>query len=96
MTGRQPYDVHARLYDPLGVLAIKLGQWEDRDDGKPQPEIRRAANDAMDEIDLMLRELHAMRARLIAEIRQSDDAAMARTGELLRQIQKDGGPPARA
>ena len=35
MSGRQPYDVHARLYDPMGVLAIKLGQWEDRDDGKP-------------------------------------------------------------
>jgi hypothetical protein len=96
MTGRQPYDVHARLYDPLGVLAIKLGQWEDRDDGKPQPHVRRAANDAMDEIDLMLRELHGMRARLIAEIRASDDAAMARTGELLRRIRDDGGPPARA
>ena len=58
--------------------------------------VRRAANDAMDEIDLMLRELHAMRARLTGEIRQADDAAMARTSELLRQIRHDGGPPARA
>ena len=96
MTGRQPYDVHARLYDPLGVLAIKLGQWEDRDDGKPQPEVRRAANDAMDEIDRMLRELYAMRSRLVTEIRASDDATAARSAELLRQIRKDGGPPARA
>jgi hypothetical protein len=59
-----PYDVYARLEDPMGVLAIALGQWEDRDDSKPQPEVRRAANTAMTEIDRMLGELHAMRARL--------------------------------
>ena len=45
------------------------------DDSKAQPEVRRAANTAMDEIDAMLRELHALRARLISEIRASDDAA---------------------
>ena len=72
----------------MGVLAIALGQWEDRDDSKPQPEVRQAANKAMDEIDLMLRELHAMRARLIGEIRASDDASAARADALLRGDQR--------
>lgn len=96
MNARDAYDVNAKLRDPLGVLAIKLGQWEDRDDARPQPEVRRAANDAMDEIDTMLGELHRMRSRLVTEIRKADDAAMARSAELLRRIHKDGGPPARA
>jgi len=78
-----PYDVYARLEDPMGVLSIALGQWEDRDDTRPQPEVRRAANTAMDEIDRMLRELHAMRSRLVSEIRVSDDAAAARADAML-------------
>ncbi len=78
-----PYDVYARLEDPMGVLAIGLGQWEDRDDSKPQPEVRRAANTAMDAIDGMLRELHTMRARLVSEIRTSDDATDARVDAML-------------
>jgi hypothetical protein len=80
---RQPYDVYARLEDPMGVLSIALGQWEDRDDTKPQPEVRRAANTAMDEIDRMLRELRAMRSRLVGEIRTSDDAAAVRADAML-------------
>jgi hypothetical protein len=89
--GRQPYDVHARLEDPMGVLAIALGQWEDRDETRPQPEVRQAANKAMDEIDLMLRELHAMRSRLVGEIRAADDATAARVDELLRQCREERG-----
>jgi hypothetical protein len=76
---RQPYDVYAKLEDPMGVLAIALGQWEERDDA----EARRAANTAMDQIDLMLRELHAMRARLVSEMRAADDATAARVDALL-------------
>jgi hypothetical protein len=71
----------------MGVLAIALGQWEDRDDTRPQPEVRRAANKAMDEIDFMLGELHAMRARLVSEIRASDDATAARVDVLLAERQ---------
>jgi hypothetical protein len=74
---RQPYDVHAKLDDPVGVLSVALGQWEDRDDTRPQAEARRAANTAMDPIDAMLAELHAMRSRLVDEKRAGDDAAMA-------------------
>jgi hypothetical protein len=79
-----PYDVYARLEDPMGVLSIALGRWEDRDDTKPQPEVREAANSAMTEIDRMLGALHAMRARLVGEIRVSDAATAARVDELLR------------
>jgi hypothetical protein len=77
------YDVHARLEDPMGVLGVALARWETRDDTRPQPEVRRAANTAMAEIDRMIRELHEMRARLVSEIRASDDAAAARADALL-------------
>jgi hypothetical protein len=80
---RKPYDVYAKLEDPMGVLSVALVQWEGRDDSKPQPEVRRAANTAMDAIDGMLRELHAMRSRLVGEIRASDDVAAARVDLLL-------------
>ena len=79
----QPYDVHAKLEDPMGVLSIALGQWEGRDDTRPQPEVRRAANTAMDAIDGMLRDLYAMRSRLVTEIRASDDATAARVDAML-------------
>jgi len=79
----QPYDVHAKLEDPMGVLAIALGQWEERDNSKAQPEVRRAANTAMDEIDRMLSELHQMRSRLIDEIRDADDVTAARVDAML-------------
>ena len=52
--GPQPYDVYARLEDPMGVLGFALGQWVARDDNKPRAEVRRAANTAMDAIDRML------------------------------------------
>lgn len=74
------YDVYAKLGDPMGVLSIALGQWEDRDDTRAQPEVRQAANTA---VNAMLAELHAMRARLVGEIRASDDAAMARVDAML-------------
>jgi hypothetical protein len=79
----QPYDVYAKLEDLMGVLSIALGQWERRDDTKPQGEVRRAANTAVDAIDAMLLELHAMRSRLLGEIRQADDATAARVDALL-------------
>jgi hypothetical protein len=76
----EPWDVHARLEDPMGVLAIALGQWED---GRPGPYARQAASTAMTQIDAMIDTLHAMRARLHTEIRAFDDATMARADALL-------------
>jgi hypothetical protein len=52
-------------------------------DSKPQPDVRRAANTAMDAIDAMLAALHAMRSRLVGEIRQTDDICNARAGAIL-------------
>jgi len=67
----------------MGVLSVALAQWETRDDTRPQPEVRRAANTAMDEIDAMLAELHKMRSLLVGEIRDADDATAARVDALL-------------
>ena len=54
-------------------LGDALDCWDLRDDTRPQPEVREAANTAMDAIDAMLRELHLLRARLVSEIRARDD-----------------------
>jgi hypothetical protein len=48
----------------LEALSVALSQWERRDDTEPQPEIRQAANEAMDVIHAIYRELHALRSRL--------------------------------
>src|SRR5260370_263043 len=88
----QPYDVYAKLEDPMGVLSVALGQWEDRDDTRPQPEVRRAANTAMDTIDAMVRELYQMRSRLLTEVRGRDGAAAARVEPLPRAA--EGGAAA--
>ena len=77
------YDIYARLEDPMGVLGVALAQWQTRDDTRPQAEVRRAANTAMDAIDAMLAELHQMRSRLVGEIRASDDASAARVDAML-------------
>jgi hypothetical protein len=70
----------------LGELETALALWAARDDTKAQPGVRQAANDAVDAVDAALRELHGLRSRLIPEIRSADDAAMARTEELLRRL----------
>ena len=67
----------------MGVLAVALAQWETREDTKPQAEVRRAANTAMDAIDVMLATLHAMRSRLVGEIRASNDPSAARADAML-------------
>ena len=78
-------DVTGRLGDEghAGELGFALAQWAARDDAKADPEARRAANAAMDEIDAMTRELHALRSRLVGEIRDADDATAARVDALL-------------
>jgi|SRR5271157_1085193 len=78
-------DVTGRLGDDghNGVLGVALAQWAARDDTKADPEARRAANTAIDSIDAMLGELHALRARLVSEVRASDDASAARIDAML-------------
>lgn len=67
----------ASLDAQVSVLGPALAQWDARDDTKAQPGVRRAANTAMAAIDDMLATLHRVRAELVSEIRQSDDAFMA-------------------
>lgn len=75
--------VSSSLEDNAAVLHAAMAQWATRDDSKAQPAIRRAANTAIDAIDAMLAELHRTRQRLVAELRQADDAALARADALL-------------
>jgi hypothetical protein len=60
---------------------VWLAGWEAR--REPDAHARRCASDA---IDAALRGLHAMRARLAGEIRQSDDASAARADVLLARL----------
>ena len=85
----QPYDVYAKLEDPMGVLSIALVQWEERDAPRPQPAVRQAANMAVDTIDAMMAELYKMRSRLIGEIRDADDATAARVDAMLDRIRSE-------
>jgi hypothetical protein len=84
--------VPGRLENLAGVLSAALAQWAMRDDTKSEGQavIRDAADTAMKTIDAMLRDLHTARVVLAAEIRRSDDAAMARTEALLDKLHRDG------
>ena len=83
----------AAIRQHVDDLAADLDVWADR--AEPDARARRCASAAVDAIDMALSELHGLRAVLLGEIRKADNAAMARTSELLRQIKDDGGPPAR-
>ncbi|MGH3171001.1 MAG: hypothetical protein ACRDN0_34665 [Trebonia sp.] len=76
-------DESAAVLDTAGDIGAHLALWSMRDDSRPCAAARRAANDAMDAIDTALRELHALRARLVGDIRDSDDAAIARVDAML-------------
>ena len=76
-------DACGRLDGYLGVLGVALAQWMARDDTRAEPEVRRAANTAMDMLDAMAAEIHLLRARLVGEIRAADDANAERVDALL-------------
>ena len=67
-----------RLGALVAGLEHALAYWDSRDTRTPGPgaEVRRAASTAVDAIDEMLTELHALRSRLVSETRRSDDAFM--------------------
>jgi hypothetical protein len=85
-------DFTSRLGEHNGVLGVALAQWMARDNNKAEPAVRQAANTAMEEIDAMLSELHALRARLVGEIRISDDASAARADALLAASRRADQP----
>lgn len=76
----------ATIRAAAGRLGVHLAVWQRRDDSRAQPEVRRAANDAMDIIDRLMADLHTVRQRLLLEIRHSDDATNARIDALLASI----------
>ena len=69
---------HARISE----LAAHLAAWHARQPGPDAP-ARSAANEAIGDIDAMLRALHIIRARLTGEIRDSEDATDARVDAML-------------
>ena len=73
----------------IGVLAVALAEWAARSDDRPDADARRAANRAMDALDAALAELYELRARLVAEIRDSDDQAAVRVDELLARCKEE-------
>jgi hypothetical protein len=83
------HDVPGRLGVHLGRLDAALATWATRDDSKAQPEVTRAGHTAVEAIDTMLAELHWARQQLVAEVRQHQDAAMARVDALLQRSKAD-------
>ena len=70
---------------------MSIAIWEARRADGPDAPARRAANDAMDAIDAALAGLHALRARLVGEIRAADDQAAARADAVLGRRAEEGG-----
>lgn len=70
--------------DPVKIgvrdLEAYLALWAARDE---TPAARPGASEAVAAIDLVLRELHELRSRLVTEIRSYDDESAARTDALL-------------
>jgi len=93
VTGQQRQDADAAalsaLRNHVEDLAVWLAIWAARDDSKPDADVRRRASDAVGAIDAALAELYGIRARLVPEIRASDDASAARADELLERCRQE-------
>src|SRR6266699_2436738 len=87
-------DVTTPLDNELGLLNVNLAIWIAHEDSKTDASVVRAGNKVLDSIDAMLRQLHQLRARMVAERREDQDTAAARTDELLercRQLRQEEG-----
>ncbi len=87
-------DLATPLGEELGLLNVSLAIWMARDDSKADASVVRAGNQVLDSVDAMLRQLHQLRARMVAERREDQDTAAARAGELLercRQLRQGEG-----
>lgn len=70
-------------------LAHALDIWAGRDDTRPQPDVRRAGNAAMDAIDRALAELHRIRQSLVGELHASDEADGRRIDALIARCRAE-------
>ncbi len=87
--GQDAYDGSlSAIRNHVDDVATWLAIWSAR--SEPDARARRCASDAVDAIDAMLAGLHDVRARLVSEIRESDQAAATRVDELLRSRQEGG------
>lgn len=71
------------LREHLSALSGHLTTWDARDDNQPSAEVNHAVGDAIDAIDALTRDLHALRQRLVSENRRHQDIAEARVDALL-------------
>jgi hypothetical protein len=71
------------IHDSADSLGPWLAIWAAR--REPDAHARRCASDAIDAIDAALAALHRVRARLVGEVRQADDAAADRADRLLAE-----------
>jgi hypothetical protein len=89
MTAPDSYDVPlSALRSRVDELGLWLAVWEAR--REPDAHARRNASDAVHAIDAAIADLHAIRARLVSEIRASDAASAAGADQLLS---RRGGDP---
>lgn len=77
------------LFSDLVVLSQRLGVWAGREESKAEPQVRKAAADAMTLVDGLLADLHAIRDRLHREIRRADQIADQRVDALLAKHGKE-------
>jgi hypothetical protein len=82
MSASPYYGRLSALREDVEDLAVDLAIWEHRKE--PDAHARRCANDAVDALDSMLGHLYGVRAQLVTEIREADQATAARADELLR------------
>ncbi len=68
-------DPTASLQDRTGVLCAALVQWSDGATAADGAAARRAGGRAIDAIDALLRDLYALRGRLVQQVRQMDTVA---------------------
>ncbi len=68
-------DPTASLQDRTGVLCAALMQWSDGHGAADKAAARRAGSTAIDAIDALLRDLYALRGRLVRQVRQIDTVA---------------------
>jgi hypothetical protein len=80
-----------RLAEGLRVWSLRDNKRALRADVSLRP--RAAAGDALRALDDVLRGLHVLRSALLDEMRAVDDAANARTDELLERIRGEHGTP---
>jgi hypothetical protein len=77
----------ADLHEHVETASVMLARWAYRDEAGP--EVRQAANCAVESIDGALRQLHRIREQLVGQIREFDDATAKRVDELLARIRAE-------